>query len=120
MIFFFFVNLVYCAKTEVHVTHTNRCIVLKRNGKPSVTVLNLAGTLAFGLHRQGLLMSRGGFGHLHKAGRIALNSLTIREFVTHDFERQNPLALYMYQKLRTHRVTGIGVLLFQLKISGFV
>ena len=26
--FFFFVNLIYCAKTGVHVTHTKRCLVL--------------------------------------------------------------------------------------------
>ena len=27
-LFFFFVNLIYCAKTGVHVTHTKRCLVL--------------------------------------------------------------------------------------------
>ena len=59
LFFILFLNLVYCAKIEVHVTHTNRCLVLKQNGELTVTVLNLAGTLAFSLHQQGLIMSRG-------------------------------------------------------------
>ena len=57
--FKFFVNLIYCARTGIHVTHTSRCRVLKQNGELSVTVLSLAGTLADGLHWQGLGMTMG-------------------------------------------------------------
>ena len=64
-------------------------LVSKRNGVPTVTVLSFAGTLADGHHQQGLVTTKG-FGHLHKAGRRALYSLTIHVFITREFNRSSP------------------------------
>ena len=46
LIFYFFVNLVYRAKIEIHVTRTKRCLGLRARRRCSRYCPSLAGTLA--------------------------------------------------------------------------